>query len=109
MTTSWLTIQKAIVPVSYSHASAPVTTSAYTVIIAATSAAVTTLYVSDTSGSSLVVAFGGSSLEVNQICLSPGFADWLPLRVPEGTRISIKALDSDTASGMFLISGFSGV
>lgn len=96
--------QRAIAPVSYDHA-VPVTTAAYTEIIASTAAALTSLYVSDTSGRFIILALGAAASEVNQIILSPGFAGWIPLYIPAATRVSIKALDAATAAGYFIISG----
>ncbi len=107
MTTSWLSLSLGIAPVSYDH-TVPVTTTAYTQIVASTAANVTSFYIADTSGSFLTLAFGSAGLEIDQLHLAPGFAGWIPLRVPTGTRISIKALDADTASGRFIISGLSG-
>lgn len=95
---------RGIAPVSYNH-SGVVTTAAYTQIIASTAAAVTSIYVSDTSGRFIILALGGAGSEVDQIYLSPGFAGWIPLYIPIATRVSIKALDANTAAGYFIISG----
>ncbi len=97
---------RGIAPVSYDH-TVSVTTSAYTEIIASTAAEVTSLYVADTSGSFLILATGAAASEVAQVYLAPGFAGWIPLRIAASTRVSIKALDTATASGLFVISGFS--
>ncbi len=97
---------RGIAPVSYDH-TVPVTTAAYTQIIASTAAEVTSLYVSDTSGSFIILAVGGAGTEVDQIYLSPGFAGWIPLRIAASSRIAIKALNTNTAAGLFIISGLS--
>lgn len=97
---------RGIAPVSYDHA-VPVTTVAYTQIIASTAAQVTSIYVADYSGSFIILALGAAGLEVNQMYLNPGFAGWIPLRIAAGTRVSIKALDTATSSNLFIISGLS--
>lgn len=97
---------RGIAPVSYDH-TVPVTTAAYTQIIASTAAEVTSIYVGDTSGSFLILAVGGSGSEVDQMYLAPGFAGWIPLRIAASSRISIKALNANTAAGYFIISGLS--
>ncbi len=97
---------RGIAPVSYDH-TVPVLTSAYTQIIASTGAACTSIYIADTSGCFLILAFGAALSEVNQMYLAPGFAGWINISVPVATRVSITALNTATAGGYFIISGLS--
>lgn len=92
---------------THDHGSAAVTTSDWTEVIATTSAEINRLYIADTSGSFLIIGVGAALSEVAQIYLSPGFAGWIDLNVPASSRISIKALDTTTSAGRFVLTGFS--
>ncbi len=92
---------------SYSHGGGAVTTSAYTQVIASTAAEINRLYIADTSGSILIVAVGGAGVEVDKLYLGPGHAGWIDLNIPASSRIAIKALDTNTAGGYFILTGLS--
>jgi hypothetical protein len=81
----------------------PVTTAAYVTILAATSGAVVSLLVQDTSGSMLKFAIGAAGLEVDQFYVQAGgFSFQLSFTIPAGSRLSLKALDATANSGAFL-------
>lgn len=81
----------------------PVTTSAYTQVIASTSANVKQLEIFDSSGQLLVVAFGAASSEVDQFYILPGGNGVIPVKIPAGTRVSIKAVSANASTGYLAI------
>lgn len=91
--------------ITYDHAT-PVTTSAYTQIIASTSGTINQLHIFDSSGEGLILATGAAASEVNVAYIPPGGLNAaLDLAIPSGTRLSIKALTAATASGNLMITG----
>lgn len=97
---------RGIAPVTNLYSSTNVTTGAWVEIIASTAAEVTSIYVSDTSGSFMILGTGAAASEVAQIYLAPGFSGFIPLRIAASTRVALKALDSDATTGRFIMSGF---
>lgn len=87
---------------------APLSTASYTQLFAAASvtAAVTRVHVGDTGGQFLILATGGSGSEVDQIYLSPGFGGFIDWTIPAGTRIALKALNTNATSGTFIMTLF---
>lgn len=81
----------------------PVTTTAYTQVIASTSAEAQELNIFDSSGQTLVLATGAESSEVEQMYIFPGGNGTVKLRIPAGTRIAIKAVSGTANAGEFLI------
>lgn len=81
------------------YSSTNVTTTAYVQLIASTSGAANVIEIFDSSGQTLVIAFGGSGLEVNQFIVFPGGNGRITCKVPASTRISIKALSATANSG----------
>jgi hypothetical protein len=82
----------------------PVTTAAWTQIIASTAAEIKQLYIFDSSGSVMQLGIGGAGSEVAKINIPPGGSSvgW-PLTIPAGTRVSIRALDVDATVGQIVI------
>lgn len=77
-----------------------VTTSAYTQIVGSTSADINVLSAFESSGQGLILATGASSSEVDVLYIPPGgFGHTVPLYVPSGTRLSIKALLGNPSDG----------
>jgi hypothetical protein len=76
----------------------PITSAAYTTIVASTTSATNLVEVFDTSGVALYFAVGAAGSEVNQFIIFPGGNGQVPLAIPAGTRISYKAV-STSASG----------
>ena len=82
----------------YSH-TVPVTTSAYTTLLASSAAAATEIEIFDSSGETLLLAIGAAASEVDKIYIFPGGNGRVPLTIPAGSRLSIKAVSANTASG----------
>jgi len=88
------------------YSSTNVTTSAYVQLVASTSGAVNHVYIFDSSGSTLVLAVGGSGSEVDQFYIFPGgISSGVPLHINAGSRISIKAVDTNATTGRIAIFG----
>jgi hypothetical protein len=79
--------------------STPITTAAYTELIAATAGTIGQLLIFDSSGETLVLAVGGSGSEVDQL--------YIDLSIPAGSRVSIKAVSANTASGELTVTALS--
>lgn len=81
-----------------------VTTSAYTQIVASTSAEINWLSAFESSGQGLILATGGSGSETDVLYIPPGgFGHSVSLNVASGTRLSIKALLGNSGSGRAII------
>lgn len=76
-----------------------VSTAAYTQILASTSGAVNMLDVFDSSGLPLYFATGGVGVEVNKFIIYPGGNGQVPLAIPSGTRLSVKAVTATANTG----------
>lgn len=85
------------------YTSTPVSTSAYTQVLASTTAIIREVEIFDSSGQSLVLAFGAASSEVDQVYVFPGGNGRIPLYIPGGTRVSIKAVSAAASSGELLV------
>lgn len=77
---------------------ANITTLAYIQLKAATAAYATEIEVDNTTGKSLILAFGAAASEVNKIIIPSKGLSRQALAIPAGTRLSVKALNSDTES-----------
>lgn len=83
----------------YSHGT-PVTTSAWTELIASTAAACQGLMLFDSSGETLELGIGAAAAETRTLLIPPGGLNgFIPLRIPAGTRLSVKAVSANTAAG----------
>lgn len=76
----------------------PVTSAAYTTIVASTTSATNLVELFDSSGVAIFFAVGAAAAEVNQFVIYPGGNGQVPLAIPAGSRISYKAV-STSASG----------
>lgn len=85
------------------YSSTPVTTSAYTQVLASTAAIIREVEIFDSSGQSLVIAVGGAGSEVDQVYIFPGGNGRIPLNIAGGSRVSIKAVSANATSGESLI------
>lgn len=81
------------------YTSTNVTTGAYVQLIASTSGITNMVEVFDSSGETLVLAVGGSGSEVDQFYINPGGNGQIPLTIPSGSRISIKAITATASVG----------
>ncbi len=77
----------------------PVTTLAYTTLVASLPAAVSQLFIFDSSGQTLVLAVGAAASEVDQAYVIPGGNGELNLKIPTGSRVSIKAVSANATVG----------
>ena len=91
---SALTVKETIF---YSHA-VPVTTLAWTEIVASTSAGFQKLDIFDGSGELLVLGVGALGAEVEVGYITPG-GGILEVSIPVGSRLAIKAVSANTADG----------
>lgn len=77
----------------------PVTTADYTEIVALTADDASAVEIFDSSGQTMVLAFGGAGAEVDKIYIFPGGNGRIPLTVPAGTRLSVKAVSATATAG----------
>jgi len=77
----------------------PVTTSAYTQLVASLADDVTQLYIFDSSGRTLYLAVGAAASEVDKAYIVPGGNGILNLSIPAGSRVSLKAVDGTANVG----------
>lgn len=86
------------------YSSVNLTTSAYLQVVASTTNTINRLYISDTSGSFIILAVGAAGSEVDRLYIGPGGNDNpFELNIPIGSRISIKALDTNATQGRIVI------
>ena len=85
------------------YASTSVSTAAYTQVIASTAAEADVVEIFDSSGQVLVLATGAAGSEADKFYIFPGGNGRVPLLIPAGTRIAIKAIDGNATAGQFLI------
>lgn len=76
-----------------------VTTSAYVQLIASTANAANSMYVFDSSGQTLIIAFGAAASEVDKFYVVPGGNGLVNIAVPASTRVSIKAASATANTG----------
>jgi hypothetical protein len=90
-------------PIQNDYSGSPVTTAAYTTLVASTSNAINNIHIFDSSGQAMILAIGAAAAEVNQLYVPPG-GDTYTLSIPAGTRISYKALTANATSGYVVMS-----
>lgn len=81
------------------YSSVNVTTAAYVQLIASTAGTATEIFIFDSSGQTLVLAFGAAASEIDQIYIVPGGNGTVALAIPAATRISIKAVSATASAG----------
>lgn len=86
-------------PVRNDYASVSVTTAAFTQLVASLTSAATEIEIFDSSGQTLALAFGAAASETIQINIFPGGNGRIPLSIPAGTRVSIKAVSANATVG----------
>lgn len=93
--------------VRYTYVTAPVTTAAWVQMIASTAAVINCLFIFDSSGQTLMLGTGAALSETIKLIITPGGLDGcVPLAIPAGTRVSLKALSATTgAIGEFDLTG----
>lgn len=90
-------------------ASGTVTSAAYTQLVAALAGECQSVEVFDSSGVSLILAVGAAASEVDQFYIIPGGNGRVPLRIPSGSRVSVKATGTtaDYTSSELLVNFYS--
>jgi len=83
------------------YSSTNVTTAAYVQVMAATALLDSWCEIFDSSGQTLVFAFGAPGSEVDQFRIFPGGNPSIPLKIPAGTPLSLKAITATASSGEF--------
>lgn len=91
--------KSAVTFVRNDYSSVNVTTAAYVQLIASTPSAASEIFIFDSSGQTLKLAFGGAGVEVDQMLIVPGGNGEVPLAVPASTRVSIKAVSATANVG----------
>lgn len=86
-------------PARNDYTSVSVTTAAYTQLVASTTSATTEVEVFDSSGQTLVFAVGAAASEVAKFNIFPGGNGRVPLAIPAGSRVAIKALSATASVG----------
>lgn len=81
------------------YSSVNVTTAAYVQLIASTVGAATEMFIFDSSGQTLKIAFGGIGSEVDQFLVVPGGNGHVNISIPIATRISIRAVSANATVG----------
>lgn len=91
----------------HDYSAVNVTTAAYEELIAATPSDAKIMEIFDSSGQTLVIAFGAAAAEVDQFLVYPGGNGALKIDVPSGTRISIKAVSANATIGEICLNLYS--
>jgi hypothetical protein len=81
------------------YSSVNVTTAAYVQLIASTSGITNVIEVFDSSGQTLVIAFGAPAAEVDKFLVFPGGNGRITCAIPAATRVSIKAVSATANVG----------
>lgn len=85
------------------YSSTNVGTSSWVELVAATGSNVSAVEVFDSSGQTLEIGVGASGSEVVQFIIVPGGNGMLPLKVPRGSRVAVKALSGTANTGNLII------
>lgn len=94
---------KANTPVLNDYSSTPVTSGSYVQLIASTTSTANEIEIFDSSGQTLYLAVGAAASEVNQLIIVPGGNGRVPLAIPSGSRISVKATSTSATSGILVL------
>lgn len=80
-----------------------VTTAAYVEITPGLEDDINEIDLFDSSGRTLVLAFGAPGEEEDQFWIVPGGNGTVPIVIPAGTRVSFKAVDATASAGVALM------
>lgn len=89
-----------------SYSSTNVTTSAYVEMISSLSVNASGIFIFDSSGQTLLLGVGSAGNEVVYTLVEPGGNGFVPLFIPKGSRVALKALSATASSGYFDITFF---
>ncbi len=89
------------------YSSTNVTTGAWVQLIASTAATINSITVFDSCGGTLELGTGAGGAETRKMIIPPGGLDGvIPLAIPSGTRLAVKAISATCSSGELDITGF---
>lgn len=88
----------------FAYASTNVTTGAYVVLWKSLPNSVSNIQVCDTSGHLLKIATGASGSESDIISTTVSGCVSLPIYLPAGTQLSIRAIDASATTGFNVVS-----
>jgi hypothetical protein len=94
---------RANAPTINDYASTPVTSSAYVQLIASTTSTANMIEIFDSSGVALYLAVGAAASEVDQFIITPGGNGQVPLAIPSGSRVSVKAASTSATVGFIAV------
>lgn len=86
-------------PARNDYTSVSVTTAAFVQLVASTTSATNMVEVFDSSGQTMALAVGAAASEVIQFYIFPGGNGQVPLSIPAGSRVSIKAISATANVG----------
>lgn len=81
------------------YATTNVTTAAWVQLVASLGRYVTEISVFDSSGQTLKLGVGAPGSEVTQLIITPGGNGTVPLNIPKGSRVSIRAISATANAG----------
>lgn len=90
------------------YGSVNVTTGAWVQLDPGIGAAMTGIEIFDGSGQVMELGIGAGGAEVRKILIMPGGNGKIPIDIPIGTRVSIRAVSADATSGFLAINWFMG-
>ncbi len=90
-------------PVVLDYSSNTITSSSWFEIVASMASDATHLHIFDSSGYPLQIGFGDLGQEVVRFVVSPGGDGPIALRVPAGTRLTIKSVSETLTVGILII------
>lgn len=90
---------------TYDYSSGSVTTGAWTQLTASTAADIELACITDQSGQIMELGSGSAASETRIFLIARGFSGCIPLNIPAGTRLSLRAVSATASSGDFVISG----
>lgn len=94
---------KANAPVLNDYTSVPVTSGAYVQLIASTTSTANMIEIFDSSGQTIYLAVGGAGSEVIQMIITPGGNGQVPLAIPSGSRVAVKAFSTSATVGVLVL------
>lgn len=90
------------------YSAGSVTTGAWVQLIASTAATINSIVLFDSSGQTLELGTGAAASETRKLIIPPGgFAGTIPLAIPAGTRVSVRAISATASTGEINITGMS--
>jgi hypothetical protein len=95
-----------IASVRNDYSSVNVTAGTWVELIAATAAEINGIMLFDSSGQTLELGLGAAATETRTLIIPPGGLDgFIPLQIPSGSRVSIRAISATANSGEINITG----